>query len=447
MKRYNEYFDSQDIWLGEIPKNWDLANLKFYVEIINGYAFKSEDYSDDSGVPIIRIGDISSDLRVSEAKKANPQNISELDRFLIKKGDLLLAMTGATIGKNCMYQSSEIAYVNQRVGLLRSKNGLDQGYLKFFIDTPFFREFISLACSGSAQENISSSEISELKICVPPFQEQTQIARYLDHQTSLIDEIVKGKEKLLELLKEKRQAVINEVVTKGLDPNARMKDSGIDWLGEIPEHWKIVKLKQVAETYGRIGYRGYTTADIVLEGEGAITISPSNMKGDFMTFEDSTYISWAKYEESPEIQIYDNDVLMVKTGSTYGKVGLVKTLEKKATINPQILVFKNIQINPDYFYNILRTPFIQHQVETNVIGSTIPTISQAKILNFQLVLPPANEINSILSFINTFMKKIDDLNIQLLSQIQKLKEYRQSLISEAVTGKVDVQDWNSPNVD
>ena len=131
MKKYSNYKIINDVWIDAVPEHWEVNSLKYFVEIINGYAFKSEDYSDDEGVPIIRIGDISYPVDVSNAKKATPKNLNELDRFIIKKGDLLLAMTGATIGKNCLYDSNEIAYVNQRVGLLRSKNALAQNFLKY----------------------------------------------------------------------------------------------------------------------------------------------------------------------------------------------------------------------------------------------------------------------------------------------------------------------------
>ena len=164
-----------------------------------------------------------------------------------------------------------------------------------------------------------------------------------------------------------------------------------------------------------------------------------------MSFENCTYIKWEKYDESPEIQIYNNDILMVKTGSTYGKTGIVKNLSKKATINPQLLVFKNIKINPDYLFNLLRTPLIKNQVETCVIGSTIPTISQSKILNFQIVLPPINEIEEIMLFIRATTSQIDSISSLIKQQIDNLKEYRQSLISEAVTGKIDVREWQPSN--
>lgn len=217
-----------------------------------------------------------------------------------------------------------------------------------------------------------------------------------------------------------------------------MKHSGVEWIGEIPEGWEVKKLKSICKTYGRIGFRGYSTSDLVGENEGAITISPSNIQGDFMNFEKCTYLSWAKYHESPEIQIFKNDVLIVKTGSTYGKVGIATNLESAATINPQLLAFKDVLIDNEYLYEILNSSQIQLQINQEVIGSTIPTISENKILNMKAVLPPKEEIPEIMIYIKDVKTKFNKA-IQLQEQqIEKLKELKSTLIDSAVTGKIKV---------
>ena len=155
------------------------------------------------------------------------------------------------------------------------------------------------------------------------------------------------------------------------------KDSGVEWLGEIPEHWEIDKLKNYCKAFGRIGFRGYNTSDLVNESEGAITISPSNIFEYSMTFNKCSFLRWEKYYESPEIQIEENDILIVKTGSTFGKIGMVKNLPEKATINPQLLVLKDIKIEQRFFYYMMTSSVIQTQVNQQVIGSTIPTISES----------------------------------------------------------------------
>ena len=135
--------------------------------------------------------------------------------------------------------------------------------------------------------------------------------------------------------------------------NERYKDSGIPWLGKVPAHWDEGKLKNICTAFGRIGFRGYSTADLVSEGEGPITLSPSNIKNTNMDYEKCTYLSWEKYLESPEIMLYKNDIVIVKTGSSYGKVGFIDDLPTEATINPQLLVIKRININSKYLFYIL----------------------------------------------------------------------------------------------
>jgi type I restriction enzyme S subunit len=440
MKRYNSYKDSGIEWIGEIPIDWSITKLKFISNIYNGNSLNEdlkEKYESDDLSNISYISTKDVDQNTGKINLENGIRIPKDDgNFkLAPKGSFVLCIEGANAGKKIGYLNEEAYFVNKLACFDYSNKFLYYYGLSENFKNQFFNSLSGLI------GGVSISTIRNFHSTFPSIEEQTAIASFLDYKTNLIDVTIEKKKRLIELLKEKRQAVINEAVTKGLNANAPMKDSGIEWLGEIPEHWKVVRLKQIADAFGRIGYRGYTTEDIVGEDEGAITISPSNMKGDYMTFENCTYISWNKYEESPEIKIYNDDILMVKTGSTYGKVGVVKDLNNKATINPQVLVLKNVKVNPDYLYNLLRTNYMQYQVETNVIGSTIPTISQTKVLNFSLPLPPNDEIELIMIFIQNQMDLIDKMRKKIEIAIEKLQTYRQSLISEAVTGKIDVRDW------
>jgi type I restriction enzyme, S subunit len=172
---------------------------------------------------------------------------------------------------------------------------------------------------GVSYPAINASDVMRIKVPLPPLAEQQTIAGFLDRETAKIDALVAEQERLIALLKEKRQAVISHAVTKGLNPNPPMKDSGVEWLGRIPEHWRVVPVKAIATLAGRIGFRGYATEDLVDEGDGAITLSPSNLVNGTVSLEKCTYISWEKYRESPEIMVKPLDVIIVKTGSTYGK--------------------------------------------------------------------------------------------------------------------------------
>ena len=218
----------------------------------------------------------------------------------------------------------------------------------------------------------------------------------------------------------------------------RMKESGVDWIGQIPEEWEVSKLEQYVDIFGRIGFRGYTTNDIVNEGEGAISYSPSNIIDYSVIDNNNTYISWSKYDESPEIQIKTGDVLYVKTGSSYGKTGIVNKLSNKATINPQLVVLKPKKNTDSRLINyFLNSSVGKEQSELIVGGSTIPTITQESIKKMIFPKMSFEEQQKIADFLDKKTAQLDKAKALLEEQIQKLKDYRASLIYETVTKGLD----------
>lgn len=212
-----------------------------------------------------------------------------------------------------------------------------------------------------------------------------------------------------------------------------MKDSGVKGIGLIPDNYTVSRIKYIADIYGRIGFRGYTQQDLVEEGEGPITLSPSNFRDMKMTYEKCSYLTWGKYYESPEIMIQTGDVLFVKTGSTYGKSCYVQELPMECTINPQLIVFKNIKENAKWFSYFLQTEFIKNLSELAVVGGTIPTMSQEKIGNFTLIIPPKMTQDKITDYLDKKCVEIDALASNIQSQIDILEDYKKSVITEAVT--------------
>lgn len=217
-----------------------------------------------------------------------------------------------------------------------------------------------------------------------------------------------------------------------------MKESGIDWIGQIPEEWEVSKLEHYVDIFGRIGFRGYTTNDIVNEGEGAISYSPSNIIDYSVIDNNNTYISWSKYDESPEIQIKTGDVLYVKTGSSYGKTGIVNKLSNKATINPQLVVLKPKKNTDSRLINyFLNSSVGKEQSELIVGGSTIPTITQESIKKMIFPKISFEEQQKIADFLDKKTAQLNKVKNLLEEQIQKLKDYRASLIYETVTKGLD----------
>jgi type I restriction enzyme S subunit len=218
---------------------------------------------------------------------------------------------------------------------------------------------------------------------------------------------------------------------------------------EFTDEWQEKKLGDIVSIFGRIGFRGYTVNDIVLKGAGAIAISPSNIVDDKINYKNNTYISWNKYKESPEIKIYDKDIIFVKTGSTIGKVSIVKNLPERATINPQMVVLKNININNDFLYYLMLSVGFKKNVVKIIVGGAMPTLSQCAINKTLLNLPSSSEQQKIAEFLTVIDEKIEKLEEKKKGFEKYKKGIMQAIFSHGSTsspqGKMRFKKENGEN--
>lgn len=330
MKKYDEYKDSGVAWIGKVPKHWEVIPFKRAMTIYNGSDYKHIQV-EIAGYPVIGSG--------GEFARASQY---------VYDGEVVLLGRKGTIDKP-MYYNGKFWTVDTMFYAIPKKH-VNCKYLYYqALIIPFERYATSTALPSMTQTDLNLNIIS-----LPSTVEQVAIADYLDTHCAKIDNLISIQQKRIALLQELKQSVITHAVTKGLNPNVEMKQSGVEWIGDVPKHWEVCKLKHYSQVFGRIGFRGYNQTDLVNEGEGAITLSPSNMQNGILNYDKCSYLSWKKYYESPEIMIYNDDVLFVKTGSTYGKISYVADLPMEATINPQIVVFKNIKGNNKYLYYLDR---------------------------------------------------------------------------------------------
>lgn len=202
-------------------------------------------------------------------------------------------------------------------------------------------------------------------------------------------------------------------------------------VGVIPEEWEVARIGDQSQIFGRIGFRGYTVDDIVEDGAGAVAINPSNIQDGKIVFDKCTYITWRKYEESPEIKIDENDIVLVKTGSTFGKTAMVKKLPGKATLNPQVVVFKKIKPSKVFFGYMIGFPIVQNQITSAVVGGALPTLSQRLVAEFKFPLPPLSEQRAIAQALSD----VDDLITALDLLIAKKRDIKQATMQQLLTGK------------
>ena len=419
-----EYKDSGITWIGRIPQDWNTTKLGSL------YTQRNEKVSDKDYAPLsVTMQGILPQLETA-AKTDDGVN-----RKLVKKGDFAINSRSDRRGScGISPYDGSVSLINT---ILKPRGEMNPNFYNWLFHTsPFADEFYKWG-HGIVDDLWTTrwQEMKNISVVIPSLEEQQHIADYLDKKCAEIDGLIELQEQMIAQLTDYKQSVITEAVTKGLNPNAELIPSGIDWIGTIPKGWTIGRIKNVAVLYGRIGFRGYTSEDLNKDGEGAITLSPSNMLPMGMDYSNVTYLSWTKYYESPEIMIQNNDLLMVKTGSSYGKVSYVNNLPREATINPQILRIIP-KISSKYLGYFMQSPIFLYQVEGGVVGGTIPTIAQEKINNFKIILPPEHEQLAIVSLLDTKCTEIDSLISLKQQKIENLKEYKKSIIFEAVTGKI-----------
>ncbi|MDX8221550.1 restriction endonuclease subunit S [Acinetobacter pittii] len=443
-QKYAEYKDSGIKWLGEIPEHWIITLLKRYSFVKGGYAFSSDIFT-SVGKPIIRIGDIQADGSISlENCKYIPVAVAENSQdYLVTKGQILMAMTGATIGKAGIFDSDEVAYLNQRVGkFIVDSKSLNYDYLWYLLKTHGYQEYIRLTAFGGAQPNISDTAMVDFCISIPSIDEQIKIAKFLDHETTKIDTLIAKQEKLIELLKEKRQAVISHAVTKGLNLNTPMKDSGVEWLGEVPEHWEKKILKYIVSQQGG----GTPDKSNLSFWDGDIPwVSPKDMKVDYISTSQDK-ITVQAIEQSSTKLVPIGSVLMVVRGMILIHSVPVALNKEALTINQDMkALIPNKLLNSEYFLYLLKglKDYLLDYVETS--GHGTKCLRSDDFMNMPLFLPDVEEQKNIVEYIKIKSKKFDSLTDKAESAIQLMKERRTALISAAVTGKIDVRHWQSPN--
>ena len=362
-----------------------------------------------------------------------------MDDHILYKTDLLIEKSGGgdstPVGRVVRYNYDSLSVCSNFIHFVSVGNGCYYNYIYYYFNSMYSNKINMLYFNQTTGiQNLKIGEYLSQRIYIPSYYEQRQIASYLDKKCGEVDKVISTQEKRIALLQELKQSIITHAVTKGLNHDVKMKDSGIEWIGEVPEHWKIIRMKYICEFNGRIGFRGYSQADLVSEGEGAITLSPTNMNDMYVDYNKCSYLSWKKYYESPEIMVKQGDVLLVKTASV-GKCSYVKTIPMECTVNPQILVLKKHRQNPMFLTYLFQISLGQTYIELYKAGSTISTLSEDKIGNFRFAFPSDNEQNEIVSYLDKRCSSIDASISKAQREIELLQEYKQSLITEVVTGK------------
>lgn len=434
---YTNYRDSEAQWLGDIPEHW-LTSPVWGVASCNDEVL-AEATPDDTEITYVEISGVTAGAGITDVSEMTFADAPSRARRKVESGDILVS-TVRTYLRAIAPAIDPPANLVASTGfaVLRPRK-VNSGYLGYAVQAEFFISHVIARSVGVSYPAINASDLVRITLPIPPLHEQTAIATFLDCETGKIDALVEEQEWLIELLKEKRQAVISHAVTKGLNPGARMKDTGIERLREVPADWEVGRLKHYAEVRGRIGFRGYTSDDLVAEGEGALTLGGANLsERGAISLDARTYLTWAKYEESPEIKVSPGDILIGQRG-TCGRVAIVDQDVGAATINPSLVVLKNVSLVPQFLVFWLMGDLIQKTFGSYLNKTAVPMLSQEQIGGVPALAPPLAEQFKIASYLSKATAEIDCLVADCEMARSLLLERRAALISAAVAGKIDVR--------
>ena len=434
----------------KLPINWSRGKAQYYFEIFAGGTPSTtrEDYW-NGDIPWINSGKVQNCLIYGESKFITKKGLEESSTKLIPKDTTVLAMTGATCG-NVGYLTFD-STANQSVMAFCNSKKCDSKYLYYYLMCQ--NDQIEYYKTGGAQGGINVDNGKKLYINIPSKIEQEKIAKFLDEKTSQFDSIIAKKEKLIEKLEEAKKSLISEVVTgkvKVVKTEAgykleerkkeEMKDSGVEWIGTIPKEWEVKKIKYISDIISKGTTPSTIGKDFVNSSEirfiKAENISNGNIliKPEFFIDEETNIIL-------KRSQLKENDILFVIAGATIGKNAIVQKEICPANTNQAISFIRlKKNINVKFIFFVLNSPRLQESMWLKVVQSAQPNLSMESLGNLFVPYSNSYDINIITEYIENKVNRLDNIKIFINNQIKKLKEAKQSLISEAVTGKIEILD-------
>lgn len=443
-QQYNEYKDSGVEWLGEIPSHWEISSLKRCVDGCTNGIWGSEPQENSDNTVVLRVADFDRNkLEISE-EKLTLRNISpkESESRLLNKGDLLIEKSGGgdktLVGCVVLFDKDFRAVTSNFVAKMTPKIGYESSFLKYAFSLLYDGRvnYASIKQTTGIQNLDSDAYLME-KFVFPEKEEQTQIANFLDHETAQIDTLIEKQQTLIQLLKEKRQAVISHAVTKGLNPDAPMKDSGVEWLGEVPEHWELPKLIHQTSKIGD----GLHSTPQYQDGTGYYFVNGNNLvNGQIVVSTTSKEVPEDEYKKH-YIYLDNSSVLL----SINGTIGNVARYNNEMVILGKSAAYMNCadSLLPEYLMVLLQSSQAHYYFDLEVTGTTIYNLSLNSIRQMRVCIPPKQEQSKIHKFCELQQDKYDTLIEKASTAIRLMQERRTALISAAVTGKIDVRGWRA----
>lgn len=447
--RYSAYKDSGLDWLGKVPDHWKVTALKRGFDVTLGKMLQTESSGPgDELRPYLRAANIKWNGIDSTEIKQMWLSVRDRSQLKLDYGDLLIS-EGGDVGRSCLWKSEiEECYFQNSVNRVRARHDNSNRYLYYWMSTIKSMGYIDVLCNKSTIAHFTAEKVAAVPIPLPPRNEQDQIATFLDHETAKIDALVIEQRRLIELLKEKRQAIISRTITRGLNPNVRMKPSGIEWLGNVPAHWQIKPVKYLLETLTDFTANGSfaSLAENVnyLNSGYSRLVRLTDLREALSN--DGLYVDEAAHRYLSKSELFGGEVLLANVGAYAGYACLMPKVNHKSTLGPNMYLirFNPLLLTNDYGLLCLMSINVQEQLRLASTSTAQPKLNKANVKNCVVALPSClEEQDEILKYLAASNREFSNLIAEAKLAIDLLQERRTALIAAAVAGQIDVREQPS----
>lgn len=451
-RAYSEYNFTNIEGLVQLPSQWELKQVRYLLKDGAegtkigpfGSSLKLEDMVDDGVQVYGQENVIKRDFSLGK-RRISFNKFKEMGVYQVFFGDILITMMGTSGKCEIVPQTAEKGIIDSHLIRVRVNNKkIIPDFFKLLVDeSPEIKHQIKIQGKGSIMLGLNSGVIRSLYLPLPGISEQKLILGFLDYETKKIDNLIEKQQQLIELLKEKRQAVISHAVTKGLNPDVPMKDSGVEWLGEVPEHWTIAQLKfnTLEMQTGPFGSQLHAEDYMI---DGIPLINPAHMNAGMIIPDPKVTVDEATQERLERHKLSEGEIIFSRRGEL-GRCAVVKKNNEGWLCGTGSLKAKlTKKIIPDYAYTLISSEGVVSELTLESKGSTMANLNTETLGRIRLPIPPISEQEATLDYIKIISDKYDYLIRSADTAIRLMQERRTALISAAVTGKIDVRDWVAP---
>jgi len=438
-----EYKDS-GIYNEAIPLTWNVRKFGGLCSVVtdfvasgsfadlraNVHYLDSPDYA-----MLVRTTDLAKSNRSEKRVYISKESYDYLSNSNLFGGEIVLPNIGS-IGDVYIVPSDLYSRMSLAPNAIMFKTNECDKYFYYYFQSKVGGVQLDEISQSTAMAKFNKTDLRQLRVLCPPYSEQQKIADYLDKVCGEVDELVAIQETMIEELKAYKQSVITEAVTKGLNPNAPMRNSGIDWIGEIPKHWEVIKLSFLTSKIGS-GSTPTGGANVYVH-EGVKFLRSQNVYFEGLNLNDVAFITETIDEEMKGTRVKPGDVLLNITGGSIGRCYYVDESLGRANVNQHVSIIRPTKIETIYLKYSLQSDLGQNQIALLQTGGNREGLSAAALSNFKILFPPMSEQRTIASYLDTKCSEIDSLIALKQAKIEELKEYKKSVIYEYVTGKKEV---------